>query len=142
MQLRTLPELDLLTGLIVAEAGSEPFTGQLAVACVVRNRVRDHRWPDTYRDVILQPEQFSCFNNLSHDTDLNKTIIDRYFTHYWSYEWWRGCRFAAFGILHNWVPDITRKANHYYAFKLIDAPGWAKDAEPTLKEGGHLFYEL
>lgn len=32
------------------------------VAAVIYNRVRSTRYPDTYRDVILQPWQFSYFN--------------------------------------------------------------------------------
>ncbi|HAI20656.1 MAG TPA: peptidoglycan-binding protein [Clostridiales bacterium UBA8153] len=50
----TLEELDLLARLVQAEAGGEPFTGQVAVAASVLNRVRDRRYPNTIGEVIYQ----------------------------------------------------------------------------------------
>lgn len=53
------PRVDLLARLIHAEARGESFTGQVAVAAVVMNRVRDPRWPNTVREVIHQRGQFA-----------------------------------------------------------------------------------
>lgn len=50
----TLEELELLARLVQAEAGGEPFPGQVAVAASVLNRVRDRRYPNTIREVIYQ----------------------------------------------------------------------------------------
>lgn len=47
-------ELDLLARLVRAEAGGEPFTGQVAVAAVVLNRVLDPRFPNNIWDVIYE----------------------------------------------------------------------------------------
>lgn len=45
---------DLFARLVHAEACGEPFTGQVAVAASVLNRVASARYPDTVREVILQ----------------------------------------------------------------------------------------
>lgn len=51
-------DLMLLAKIIDAEAGSEPFEGQIAVGSVILNRVDSAVFPDTIRDVIYQPNQF------------------------------------------------------------------------------------
>jgi hypothetical protein len=45
-------ELERLAQLVRAEAQGESFTGQVAVAAVVLNRVLDHRYPNSIWDVI------------------------------------------------------------------------------------------
>ena len=47
-------DLDLFARLVHAEAEGETFEGQVAVAATVLNRVKDPRYPDTLREVILQ----------------------------------------------------------------------------------------
>ncbi len=60
-------ELDLLARLVQAEAEGEPFIGQVAVAAVVLNRVKDPHYPDNVKDVIMQVSngyyQFSPVQN-------------------------------------------------------------------------------
>ncbi len=51
-------EVELLARIIYAEAGSEPFQGQVAVGAVVVNRVEDPRFPDSIEAVIKEPGQF------------------------------------------------------------------------------------
>jgi len=50
----TAAEMDLLARLVRAEAGSEPYDGQVAVAATVLNRVKDPRFPATVTAVIFQ----------------------------------------------------------------------------------------
>ncbi|MCR5108522.1 MAG: cell wall hydrolase [Lachnospiraceae bacterium] len=50
---------DLLACLIYCEAGSEPYTGQVAVGAVVINRMRSAAYPNTMVGVIYQNRQFS-----------------------------------------------------------------------------------
>lgn len=47
-------ELDLFARLVYAEAKGEIYTGQVAVAATVLNRVLDSRYPNTITDVINQ----------------------------------------------------------------------------------------
>ncbi|EKN71227.1 cell wall hydrolase [Schinkia azotoformans] len=52
-------DLLLLATLIEAEAGDEPFIGQVAVGNVIVNRINDSRFPDTIEAIINEPGQFT-----------------------------------------------------------------------------------
>jgi N-acetylmuramoyl-L-alanine amidase len=136
--LRSFGGLNLLTALVWGEAEGEPFLGKLAVACVVRNRVVDRRWPDTFEDVILQPQQFSCFNldEPRHHSVLNTLTPSNNFND----RMWRECRLAAFGVLNNWVQDVTKGSNHYHTVAVH--PNWSQGHEPEVAIGAHLFFRL
>ncbi|MGD8401677.1 MAG: cell wall hydrolase [Bacillota bacterium] len=58
-------ELKLLARLITAEAGTEPYDGQVAVGAVVVNRLKCDHFPKTIREVIYQDEQFSSLSKLA-----------------------------------------------------------------------------
>jgi hypothetical protein len=64
----TVPPSDsdiyLLAKLITAEAGDEPYDGQVAVGAVVLNRTRSGEFPTSIREVIYQPGQFSSLPKL------------------------------------------------------------------------------
>ena len=51
-------DLKWLSHIIYAEAGNQSMIGQICVGNVVRNRVRDDRFPDTVEAVIFSPNQF------------------------------------------------------------------------------------
>jgi N-acetylmuramoyl-L-alanine amidase len=50
---------ELLAQLVHAEAKGEPFEGKVKVAKVVLNRVASSKFPNTIKEVILQPHQFT-----------------------------------------------------------------------------------
>jgi len=56
-------ELALLAALIQAEAGNQPYEGQVAVGAVVMNRVKSPRYPNTIAEVIYAPGQFGPASN-------------------------------------------------------------------------------
>ncbi len=56
-------ELNLLARLIAAEAGNEPYDGQVAVGAVVLNRVKNPSFPTTISSVIYEPWAFECVHN-------------------------------------------------------------------------------
>ena len=132
--LEQLDDLSLLTALVMGEAEAEPFLGKIAVACVVKNRLDDNRWPDTWQEVMLQPWQFSCFN-----TALLRPEITM---EHWGRIAWKECRFAAFGVLGGYVADVTEGGTHYYATFLKEKPYWAKGHRNTVGIGGHLFFAI
>jgi len=71
------PDLLLLAKIIHAEAGYEPFDGQLAVGNVILNRVEDPRFPDTIKAVIYQRGQFTpAMNGSLERTEPNKSSIE------------------------------------------------------------------
>ncbi|NLB51428.1 MAG: spore cortex-lytic protein [Syntrophomonadaceae bacterium] len=49
----------MISRMVAAESRGEPFTGQVAVASVIVNRVRDPKFPGTVNGVIYQPWAFS-----------------------------------------------------------------------------------
>ena len=53
-------ELSLLARLVSGEARGEPYIGQVAVAAVVLNRVRDAAFPNTISGVIFQTGAFDA----------------------------------------------------------------------------------
>lgn len=55
----TKAELRLMSAIIFCEAGSESYTGKVAVGIVVMNRVRSKKYPNTVKGVIYQKYQFS-----------------------------------------------------------------------------------
>ena len=133
MDLDSLDDIELLTALILGEAESEPLLGKIAVACVVRNRVNDKRWADNYRDVMLQPYQFSCFLPEYFRPEIVKQNRHS--------PVWRECNFAAFGVYNRYLRAEALGATHYCA-DYIETPYWAKGHEPVLIIGKHIFYKL
>lgn len=128
-------EFDLLLACIRGEAEGEALFGKLAVASVIRNRVLDKRWPDTYKEVVLQPAQFSCF--------LPEYLRPEIFKPERGELWWRECKLAAYAIYHNWVRDITQGANHYHDISIADdLPSWAEGRHPIFRYGALWFYNL
>lgn len=58
-----LADLKLLARLVFAEAGGEPFLGQVAVGAVVCNRLRHPEFPKSLAAVIFQAGQFEVVAN-------------------------------------------------------------------------------
>lgn len=52
-------DLRLLTALVHSEAGNQSYEGKLAVANIVLNRVKSTKYPNTMKEVIYQPNQFT-----------------------------------------------------------------------------------
>lgn len=59
----TKADIDLLAKLVYCESRGEPFTGKVAVASVVLNRVTNPKFPDTIEKVVFQKNAFSCVVN-------------------------------------------------------------------------------
>ncbi len=121
---------------IYGEAGQETTTGKQAVACVIMNRVRSPRWPNSVSAVCRQPWQFSCWNS---NDPMRARIENRLPGSSSAFdECVRVAKQAARGQL----SDITGGATHYYA-NYIKEPAWVRNspgAQLALKVGVHLFY--
>ncbi|MGG7178911.1 cell wall hydrolase [Clostridium paraputrificum] len=59
----TQADINLMAKLVYAESRGEPFEGKVAVASVVLNRVLNPSFPSSIKDVIFQPNAFSCVKN-------------------------------------------------------------------------------
>lgn len=128
---------------IIGEARGEPVEGQVAVGCVIRNRLYHN--PEkykSYKDVCLEPSQFSCWNpvdpNYGMLLDLaiklinNQTITDLYL---------RQCLFVAQGIANNDIRDNTHGALNYLTSSLFNLhpPSWAKNPKKMITYGKQVF---
>lgn len=56
-------DLNLLAKCVYAEARGEPYTGQVAVAAVILNRVKSASFPNTISGVIYQPYAFTAVSD-------------------------------------------------------------------------------
>ena len=72
--------LNLLTRLVYAEARGEPYSGQVAVAAVVLNRVSSSSFPNTVSGVIYQSGAFDAVSdgqiNMTPDSTAKKAAQD------------------------------------------------------------------
>lgn len=113
------------------EARSEPFEGQVAVAYVILNRVKDRRYPNSICEVVFQNEKRRHACQFSFACD---GLSDN------PYEMaaWNMARRVAGGTLKNASSDVTAHSTHYHAVYV--SPGWAKSLQPTIQVGSHIFY--
>jgi len=135
-----LSDKQLLSMLLYGEARGEPVEGQIAVANVVRNRVKKPSWwGSTWQEVILKPMQFSCFNqndpNYQHLIKMIQTPIEMPTI-------MRQLLWIAEGILYDLLEDNTNGAC-YYMTKLLynsnNRPIWAERLKLTCVKGNHVF---
>lgn len=146
-----LSDRDTLLLTLLGEARGEEIEGRLAVGCVVRNRVKDERWPDTVKDVCLQKFQFSCWNK----TDPNRAKLLDHARMLLSDHAIRSTftptaldletRWLAEGLLSGVVRDRVGGANHYCTRSLWESPNcpvWAKGQRPNAFVGHHVFFKL
>lgn len=66
-------DLYLLAKAVYSEARGEPYVGQVAVAAVVLNRVKDSRFPNTISGVIYQPWAFTAIYDGQFNLEPNAT---------------------------------------------------------------------
>lgn len=73
-------DLNLLSRLVYGEARGEPYSGQVAVAAVVLNRVKNSNFPNTIAGVIYQKGAFDVVSdgqiNLTPDSTAKKAAQD------------------------------------------------------------------
>lgn len=134
----SLQDIDILARTLWGEARGEGLVGMEAVACVILNRKRDQRWPDTIASVCQQPHQFSCWNL----TDPNRLKIDD--VDHNDPAFTRAYAIAAMAVA-DMLTDRTSGANHYMTSSLFDGqyrPFWAHDANVTCRIGRHVFLRI
>lgn len=122
---------------IWGEARGEPIEGQIAVACVIRNRVNEPAWwGNSFEEVCLKSGQFSCWKEEKaqlDDLDVCKEPSGRQ------------CLWVAIGVVYNYLEDITRGADHYLAKWMLDkgvAPKWATTNKWSAEIGHQVFYKI
>ena len=119
---------------IYFEARGEPAEGQLAVALVTMNRVKNRRYPNSTCRVVWQKRQFSWTHDGKSDRPTDKRA-------------WQAAQKIATLVYYKYgsfperirkALDLTKGALHYYAPQLA-RPYWASTQEVTRTIGGHIF---
>ncbi len=126
-------ELDCLSEAVYFEARSEDTIGQMAVAEVVMNRMRDPRFPKTVCAVVYQGHYrdtgcqftFTCDGSLSHKP---KGAA------------WDRARAVALHVLLGLAKPVTNKATHYHTDYVN--PYWKAGLVETEVIGTHIFYRF
>lgn len=115
------------------ESAREPLDGQIAVAEVIANRMRDHRYPDTACGVVYQgaTRATGCQFTFTCDGALNVAPAGE--------NWARAQRIAAH-VLMQLHEERTGGATHYHA-TYVD-PIWNAGLIKTDKIGLHIFYRF
>lgn len=129
-------ELALFAETVRREAASEPFLGQVAVACVILNRVNDpQRWPDTISGVILQPLQFSTWNE--NDPQRTRHLDPKNTVQLASY----GKAMSAVKTALALPLDLRRSFGNHYHTRAV-SPSWSAGVEPVCIIAAHKFFNL
>lgn len=112
-------DLNLLARAVYSEARGEPYSGQVAIAAVVLNRVRNSSFPNTIAGVIYQPGAFTAVSDGQFNLAPNETAYK-----------------AARDALNGWDPTY----NSIYYFNPNTATNkwiWSRPAVVTI--GRHRF---
>lgn len=126
-------ELDCLAKAVYFEARSEDVRGQMAVAEVVMNRVKDSRFPKTVCAVVYQGQYretgcqftFTCDGSLRHKP---------------AGPAWDRARAVALNVSLGLNKPMTNKATHYHTDYVN--PYWSAGLVETAEIGTHIFYRF
>jgi hypothetical protein len=123
--------LNCLTQAIYYEAGSEPDSGQRAVAQVVLNRVRHPAFPHSICGVVYQGAELptGCQFTFTCDGSLLRQP---------SSIGWNRARKVALAAMSGWVEAPVGLATHYHATYVV--PYWASSLDKVTLIGDHIFY--
>ena len=126
-------EAQCLSQAIYYEAGTESLGGKMAVAEVIANRVRDHRYPDSVCDVVFQgaTRTTGCQFTFTCDGAMTREPRGRN---------WDTAQKVAAHVLMNLNEERTGGATHYHA-TYVD-PIWSAGLIKTDKIGLHIFYRF
>ena len=119
----TEEDLNLMAKIVYAESKGEPYEGKVAVASVILNRVLSPGFPNSIKEVIFQPNAFSCVIN----GEINVVSNDE-------------CLNAVYDALKG--NDPTNEALFFYNPSIATC-SWMKDIEKTDSKaiGQHLFFK-
>jgi hypothetical protein len=126
-------QLDCLSRAVYYEARSEDTAGQLAVAEVVMNRVRDPRFPKSICEVVYQGQYRNTGCQFTFTCDGSVRTKPAGLA-------WDRAKDVALHVMLGLNTPVTRKATHYHT-DYVD-PYWAPGLVETATIGTHIFYRF
>jgi spore germination cell wall hydrolase CwlJ-like protein len=130
----TLEDRDYLIRTMAFEAPGEPDMGKAAVAHVVLNRKKSHRWGATIKEVVMKPWQFEPWMTRRKEMEKLSPDDPRY----------RKAGRIADAVLAGAVPDPTSGATHFLNPTVVrqrrggSLLSWARGEGVSI--GRHTFY--
>lgn len=120
-----------LSEAVYYEARSESRSGQLAVADVVKNRVKSKHYPNSICGVVFEGAErpFACQFSFACDGSMDRAPTGK--------AWERSQEMAQVSLT-GFVPDLTKNATHYHTVQV--EPNWSKTLEFKAQIGFHKFY--
>ena len=115
----TSSDIYLLEKCVHAEARGEPYVGQVAVAAVILNRVKDAAFPNTISGVVYQPWAFTAVNDGQINLEPNSTAYQ-----------------AAQDALNGWDPTYGCL---YYYNPTTATSKWIFSRQTVVTIGKHVF---
>ena len=112
-------DINLLARVVYGEARGEPYTGQVAVAAIVLNRVKSSSFPNTVSGVVYQTNAFTAVK----DGQINLTPNE-------------SARKAALDAVNGWDP--TYGCLYYYNPKTATSK-WIFSRKTVVTIGNHVF---
>ncbi|MCI4644284.1 MAG: cell wall hydrolase [Hyphomonadaceae bacterium] len=122
-----------LSEAVYYEARSESTSGQLAVAEVITNRVRDHRYPNSICDVVYQGATRTTGCQFTFTCDGSMALRPRGTR-------WEKAQSVAAQVILDLHERRTAEATHYHA-TYVD-PIWNSGLVRTQRIGAHIFYRF
>ena len=111
--------INLLDHVVSGEARGEPYEGQVAVAAVILNRMKDPRFPHSIPAIIYAPGAFTCVSdgqiNVPPDPSVKKAVN---------------------AAIHGWDPTMGAV---YYFDPATATSKWIWSRPEILKIGHHIF---
>lgn len=126
---------------VYGEARGESCRGKIAVAHVIRNRSK-YRNMSLY-DVVMQPYQFSCWNEDDPNREVLEKILSNWEHHKQHNSALRECLWLSAGVILGMLSDPTDGADHYVTKRLVAsgrAPEWTKKFFVSAIIDRHIFY--
>lgn len=126
----------------------EPIEGQVAVANVIRTRVRNPRWWGRgWKGVCHARAQFSCWWESGANTDrvyaladalMRRQVPDGAPSALSQIQW------VVTGVMEDRLIDNTRSSDHYLTTALLRTapPTWAQRQPAVCVRGAHTFFRL
>lgn len=135
-----------------AEARSEPVQGIIAIANVIRNRVKadlhgDGKpdwWGENFSGVCLAPHQFSCWTVKGGELNYTRLLgLMQQFAKGGpiTEPSARECIGIAHLAIGDYLRDNTKGSMHYHTATMSPRPKWTKGKAPTIQVGRHVFYQ-
>lgn len=117
---------------IYMEARGEPFEGKVAVAEVMRNRLKNGTWGKTIAQVVLAPYQFSGWNTKDPNRIKAMNLDDSDPQYQECLKAWQTAKSNT---------NFTKGALFYYNPRVVTTPpAWATSPKLLAKIGNHQFY--